>query len=105
MNEKQALSAFSALSNETRLRLLKALVRAGTEGLSAGALADHVNATPSRTSFHLSDLEKSGLVLSEKHARNVVYRVDFQRIGQLVSYIIEDCCAGHETVKTCCGMA
>ena len=40
MNETEAMGAFSALANATRLRLIQRLVQAGAEGLPAGPLAE-----------------------------------------------------------------
>ncbi len=40
MDEKQALAAFGALSQDTRLRIVRLLVQAGPEGLAAGAVGE-----------------------------------------------------------------
>lgn len=47
MNESQALSALAALSQETRLRIVRRLVQAGTEGMSAGDIAEAMSVSPS----------------------------------------------------------
>ena len=61
MDERQALSAFGALSQETRLKLLRLLVVAGPDGIAAGALAERVDVSASNVSFHLKELERAGL--------------------------------------------
>ncbi|REA89371.1 transcriptional regulator, partial [Staphylococcus pseudintermedius] len=38
MDEKHALAAFAALSQETRLRIIRLLIRAGPEGMAAGTI-------------------------------------------------------------------
>jgi ArsR family transcriptional regulator, arsenate/arsenite/antimonite-responsive transcriptional repressor len=53
MDERQALSAFSALAQETRLRIVRLLVSAGPDGLPAGAVGEAVGASSSNLSFHL----------------------------------------------------
>ncbi|TGW06419.1 ArsR family transcriptional regulator, partial [Mesorhizobium sp. M2D.F.Ca.ET.145.01.1.1] len=53
MDERQALSAFAALSQETRLRILRHLVIAGPDGIAAGAIAEKVEVSASNVSFHL----------------------------------------------------
>jgi ArsR family transcriptional regulator, arsenate/arsenite/antimonite-responsive transcriptional repressor len=40
MDRSQALNWFSALSQETRLGIVQLLVRAGPDGLPAGAVAE-----------------------------------------------------------------
>ena len=102
MNEANALSALSAISSETRLRIFKKLVAAGSEGLSAGEIAAQIGATPSRASFHLSNLAEAGLLKSTRQSRQVTYHADFVAMGSLIRYLLEDCCGNNETVLNCC---
>ena len=53
MDASQAISAFAALAQETRLSIVKRLVRAGPDGVSAGDIAEAVKVSPSNVSFHL----------------------------------------------------
>lgn len=55
IEEAQALDAFAALSQATRLQMVRALVVAGPDGLAAGAVGDAVGASSSSASFHLSN--------------------------------------------------
>ena len=66
MNEQLALDMLGALSQETRLRIVRHLVQCGPEGASAGAIGEHVGAAASRASFHLSTLEQAEVVTSER---------------------------------------
>lgn len=102
MDESGALAAFGALSNATRLRIVKELVAAGPEGRTAGDIAGAVAASPSRASFHLSALANAGLVTSTQAAREVTYRADFDAIGAVLRYFLEDCCSGDESIRACC---
>ena len=102
MNEAAALKAFGALSNESRLRLVKCLVEAGPNGLSAGDIAEKIGAAPSRASFHLAALSEAGLVRSERESRSIRYFVSFEAMGSLVQYLLQDCCGGHVNPGQCC---
>ncbi|MEL6233469.1 MAG: metalloregulator ArsR/SmtB family transcription factor [Pseudomonadota bacterium] len=102
MTEAEALASLSTLAHATRLRMLKALVAAAPGGLTAGTLAKSVDATPSRASFHLSKMAEAGLVTHDRAAREVTYRIEFQAIGAVIRYLLEDCCANHPTVQACC---
>ena len=62
METKNAINALAALAQETRLSIFRALVRAGAEGLPAGAIADAVGTAASTLSFHLKELTNAGLV-------------------------------------------
>jgi len=102
MEERQALTALSALSAETRLRMLRYLVTKGQDGAPAGEIGAAVGSSSSRSSFHLAALTRAGLLQSEKVSRRVIYRVDFQMVGGLLNYLLEDCCGGHPDIVKCC---
>lgn len=102
MQEADALAALSSISSEPRLRILKRLVAAGPSGLTAGEIATEIGATPSRASFHLSNLADAGLLVSSRQSRQILYRVDFAAMGGLIRYLLEDCCNNNETVRACC---
>ncbi|SNZ19465.1 ArsR/SmtB family transcription factor [Cohaesibacter gelatinilyticus] len=102
MNEESTLAAFASLSNATRLRILRELVAAGPEGLCAGEIANAVGASPSRASFHLSNMSKTELITSSRSAREITYRADYKAIGALISFFMDDCCGGDETIRACC---
>lgn len=103
MNEQDALNVFLALSNATRLRMLKCLVTAGSTGMIAGDVAKTVDASPSRASFHLTAMSDAGLITATKQSRQITYAVDFDTVGQLVRYLMEDCCQNNGAVMACCG--
>ncbi len=98
MDEDQALNAFGALSQETRLRMVRALVVAGPEGMPAGSVGEAVGASSSSASFHLANLERAGLVQSRREARSIIYSADFAALSGLVAFLMRDCCAGHPEI-------
>ncbi|MFY0679707.1 MAG: helix-turn-helix transcriptional regulator [Thalassovita sp.] len=102
MDEDSTIAAFAAISNVTRFRILKTLVAQGPAGMTAGDIAQAVEASPSRTSFHLSNMAAAKLVLSDRQSRQILYRVDFEAIGQMLSYFMQDCCANNQVVRSCC---
>lgn len=98
MNERQALSAFAAMSQETRLRIMRLLVTAGQDGLAAGVIAEKANVSASNVSFHLKELERAGLVTAKRDSRSIVYRASYDALSGLVRFLMEDCCSGHPEV-------
>lgn len=100
MDERQALDAFAALSQETRLRIVRLLVTAGPDGLPAGAIGDAMGATSSRMSFHLNHLEQAGLVTSRRDGRSIIYSATYPALSGLVEFLMRDCCQGHPEVCT-----
>jgi ArsR family transcriptional regulator, arsenate/arsenite/antimonite-responsive transcriptional repressor len=98
MKQSQALLSFSALSQDTRLEILRLLVRAGPEGMAAGAVAEKVGVSPSNLSFHLKELERAGLVSARREARSILYSADYTALRGLMQFLTEDCCAGRREI-------
>lgn len=98
MDERQALSALGALSQETRLRLLRHLVVAGDDGIAAGALAERVEVSASNVSFHLKELERAGLVSARREGRSIVYGARYEALSGLIRFLMEDCCSGRREI-------
>jgi ArsR family transcriptional regulator, arsenate/arsenite/antimonite-responsive transcriptional repressor len=98
INEQRALEAFAALSQETRLRIVRLLVKAGTTGLPAGVIGEAMDASSSRISFHLSHLEQAGLVQSRREGRSIIYSAAYSALSGLIDFLMRDCCQGHPEV-------
>lgn len=98
LDEPQALDAFGALSQPTRLQMVRALVVAGPAGLSAGAVGEAVGAASSSASFHLANLERAGLVQSRREARSIIYSANYDALAGLVEFLMMDCCQGRPEV-------
>jgi len=93
---------FGALSQGTRLQVVRYLVQCGEEGASAGDVGAQVHASSSRASFHLTALERAGVISSERQSRRIIYRANFDNIGGLVSFLLNDCCGNHPEILACC---
>jgi DNA-binding transcriptional ArsR family regulator len=98
LDEKQALPAFAALSQETRLRIVRLLVKAGPDGLPAGSVSEAVGASSSNASFHLSQLEQARLVRSRREARSIIYIANYEALSDLIQFLMRDCCQGRPEV-------
>ena len=99
MDVRQALSAFGALSQETRLAVVRTLVVAGPAGLAAGAIAERMGVSPSNISFHLKELERAGLVAQRRESRSLVYSASYETLADLLDFLMNDCCAGHPEIR------
>ena len=89
-----AVTMLSALAQETRLELFRLLVKQGPEGMNAGSIAERLGVPRSTLSYHLTELEQSHLIQSEKHARQIIYSANFERLEGFLSFLVEDCCQG-----------
>ena len=98
MEQKDAVSLLGALAQETRLTVVRHLVKAGPGGLCAGQLAEELEVQPATLSFHLKELEHAGLVHSRREGRQIFYSAGFARVREVIDYLMEDCCQGHPEV-------
>ena len=100
MDQSQALAAFAALSQETRLSIVRQLVRAGQKGVAAGDIAEAMKASPSNVSFHLKELERAGLIEARREARSIIYSAHYDNLRDLIGFLMKDCCGGHPEICT-----
>ncbi|GJD57538.1 ArsR/SmtB family transcription factor [Methylobacterium dankookense] len=100
MDERQALLAFAALGQEHRLRVVRALVTAGPDGLAAGVLAETIGIAGNNLSFHLKELSHAGLITSRREGKSVIYSAAYAGLSDLIAFLMRDCCQGHPQVCT-----
>ena len=98
MDVTLALEVLSALSHETRLWVFRLLVQAGPEGLSAGEIAESLGTRQNTMSSHLRILTAAGLIGNRREGRSIIYCANYDAVGQLVLFLMEDCCAGNPAV-------
>lgn len=84
------------------MRIFRLLVRLGPSGLPAGEIASEVSISSTSTSFHLKELERSGLLSSTRDGRFIRYAVNVDIMRGLLAFLTEDCCQGHPEI---CGGA
>lgn len=89
-----AIDALAALAHETRLAVFRMLVKAGPDGMIAGAIAEQQAVPPSTMSHHLATLERAGLLLSTRESRLIHYRADYPGMRRLLVFLLQDCCQG-----------
>ena len=94
MEKQNAISALSALAQETRLDVFRLLVRAGPEGLPAGSVGGALGLPSATLSFHLKELKSAGLVRCERLGRSRIYSTDLDAVQDLVQFLLQNCCQG-----------
>jgi ArsR family transcriptional regulator, arsenate/arsenite/antimonite-responsive transcriptional repressor len=82
-----------ALGNPTRLKLYRALVRAGPDGLAVGRLQQQLGVAPSTLSHHVRRLVETGLVTQERQATTLICRAHYPSMNALVGFLVDECCA------------
>lgn len=94
MEEKDVVTALAALAQSARLRVFRALVVAGPQGMTPGALTEALAVPASTLSFHLKELMHAGLISQQRDGRSLIYRADFERMNGLMGYLTANCCDG-----------
>lgn len=95
MDIKDALSAFGALSQKTRLEVFRLLIRAGDAGMTAGEIGEALDVRQNTMSANLAVLLQSGLIRNEREGRSIRYFADLDGIRELLTFLMADCCGGH----------
>ncbi len=92
MQWEEAAQGFSAMGSEARLKVLKALVRAGAPGLTVGEIQERTGIAPSTLAHHLKFLAAGGVVTQEKVGRTTINRASFDALENLARFILSECC-------------
>ena len=95
MEKHVATTIFESLSSGVRLDVFRLLVKTGANGLVAGEIATTLGIPPTNLSFHLKALTQAGLLSSEQEGRYQRYRANMAMMFELITYLTEECCAGH----------
>ncbi len=98
MNEIKAIKFMSALAQEHRLRIFRLLMQEGANGLAASAIAEAVQISRTSVSFHLKELETSGLLHSWREGRSIRYAVVIEAVRGFLVFLTQDCCQGHPEI-------
>lgn len=99
MNIELATVRLSALAQDTRLSIFRALVQAGPEGLTPGALGEELGTAQATLSFHLKELRHAGLIQAHRESRFIFYSADFSAMNELLAFLTENCCRGKNNCK------
>ena len=94
MEKTDAISALSALAQDTRLDIFRLLVQAGSEGRPVGHLGEKLGLPSATLSFHLTQLKHASLVTFRREGRSLIYTANFEAMNGLMAYLTENCCGG-----------
>ena len=97
MKLDDAAARLEALGNPTRLKIYRALVKAGDNGMSVGRLQARLDVAASTLSHHLKSLIIVGLVAQERQATTLICRANYDVMNGLVAFLVDECC-----VETTC---
>lgn len=94
MESNQAIDVFAALSQSTRLDAFRLIMQHEPDGLPAGEVARLLDVPQNTMSSHLAILTRAGLIESERQSRSIVYRAVIDRVREIATFLVQDCCGG-----------
>ncbi|MFZ6691785.1 ArsR/SmtB family transcription factor [Undibacterium sp. SXout20W] len=100
METKEAISALSAIAQESRLAIFRLLVQAGPEGLIASKISEQLGIPASSLSFHLKELSYAEMVAVKQDGRFMIYTANFDTMNGLLSFLTDNCCGGNPCLST-----
>jgi DNA-binding transcriptional ArsR family regulator len=92
MKLDDAAAHLEALGNPTRLKIYRALVRAGDAGMPVGKLQDRLKIAPSTLSHHIKTLMVVGLINQVRDATTLVCHANYDVMRGLVEFLVAECC-------------
>jgi ArsR family transcriptional regulator len=98
MNNDNAISAFLALGQETRLNVFRLIVQRGDLGLTPSQIIEKLGIPNATLSFHLKDLVDAELVFVERQSRNLIYRPNAEQVQKLSEFLLDSCCGGKSCI-------
>jgi DNA-binding transcriptional ArsR family regulator len=99
MKLDDAAAHLEALGNPTRLKIYRALVRAGEAGMPVGKLQERLKIAPSTLSHHIKTLLTVGLILQVREATTLVCHANYSIMRDLVDFLVAECCADEVACK------
>jgi len=93
MKIDDAASRLEALGNPTRLRIYRALVRAGEPGLPCGKLQSRLGIPASTLSHHVKTLLVVGMITQERDGTTLICRANYPVMRGLVDFLVAECCS------------
>ena len=96
LNPDELAEAFKALSNPNRIQIFQRLLSCcapGTvcsadtiSGFCVGELGEDLTVAPSTLSHHIKELQRAGLIKTQRKGKNIECYVDAEKVGILKEF-------------------
>ena len=100
MKIEDAAAKLEALGNPTRLRIYRALVRAGQAGMPVGRLQNKLKIPASTLSHHIKALVAVDLISQVRESTTLVCHAEYAKMQGLVDFLVAECCAAEKCAES-----
>ena len=94
MKNSDAVQAFLALGQESRLNIFRLIVQRGATGVTPSDIKESLGIPAATLSFHLKELYQAQLIQVERQSRHLIYRPHADQVKNLMDFLLFNCCAG-----------
>jgi len=94
MKTTDAVQAFVALGQESRLNVFRLIIQKGDVGLTPTQINELLGIPNATLSFHLKELLNADLISVERQSRNLIYRPNAATVDALMRFLMDNCCGG-----------
>jgi len=90
---------FSAIGAEPRLRIMRALLSAHPDGMTAGDIGAELDIPASTLSHHLDKLKNDELVNVRRESTFLWYSANAEVLQELLGFLYAECCTRNKAVE------
>ncbi len=89
----------AALGTETRLRIVRLLLKAHPDGLVVGEIGAELAIAPSTLSHHLDKLKNEGLVAVRRESTFLRYTANTSALQEIIAFLFAECCTRNKAIR------
>jgi DNA-binding transcriptional ArsR family regulator len=90
---------FSAIGTEPRLRIMRLLLSAHSEGMIAGDIGVELDIPASTLSHHLDKLRNEDLVTVRRESTFLWYSANLETLQELLGFLYAECCTRNKAIE------
>ena len=90
---------FSAMGTEPRLRIMRSLLAAHPQGMTAGDIGAELDIAASTLSHHLDKLKNEDLVKVRREGTFLWYSANAEALQELLGFLYAECCTRNKAVE------
>jgi ArsR family transcriptional regulator len=89
----------SAMGTEPRLRIMRLLLSAHPEGMTAGEIGSDLEIPGSTLSHHLEKLKNEDLVKVRREGTFLWYSANTEALQELLGFLYAECCTRNKAIE------